>query len=120
MTDPSERELADASRRTHLAAERTFLSWLRSGLAALGVSLAVGRLLPALLDASPGPYVALGIGFGALGLFLIVFGAGRQRAVDRALESGGFPSLPAGVVQGLAVAGAILSAGTLILVATEL
>ena len=110
----------DATRRTYLAAERTYLAWLRSGLAALGVSLAVGRLLPALLEASPGPYVALGIGFGLLGLFLFVFGSIRQRAVERALETGAFRPLPSAVVTGLALAGALLSAGTLLLVATEL
>jgi len=114
------RGTGDPSRRTYLAEERTFLAWLRSGLAALGVSLAVGRLLPALLDASPAPYVALGIGFGALGLFFFVFGALRQRALERALAAGAFRPLPPIVVLGLAVVGIALSAGTLLLVATEL
>ncbi|MDH4113142.1 MAG: DUF202 domain-containing protein, partial [Actinomycetota bacterium] len=56
----------DASRRTFLAEERTYLAWLRSGLAAIAVSLAVGRLLPELLDADQGVYRALGIGYGLL------------------------------------------------------
>ena len=30
-------------RRTWLAAERTYLAWLRTGLGAIGVALAVGR-----------------------------------------------------------------------------
>jgi putative membrane protein len=111
---------SDASRRTYLAEERTFLAWVRSGLGALGVSLGVGRLLPAVLDASPGPYVALGIGFGALGMFLFVFGAIRQRAVERALVGGAFAPLPKVAVLGLAVVGSLLSIGTLLLVATEL
>ena len=35
--------LADsAPRRTWLAAERTYLAWLRTGLGALGLALAVG------------------------------------------------------------------------------
>ena len=120
MSDPSNGRFADASRRTYLAAERTYLAWLRSGLAALGVSLGVGRLLPALLDASPGPYVALGIGFGVFGLFLFVFGAVRQRAVERALVTGTFRPLPRSVVAGLAIVGVALSVGTLLLVAMEL
>ena len=110
----------DPSRRTYLANERTYLAWLRSALAALGVSVAVGRLVPALLGASPGPYVALGMGFGVLGLFLFVFGAARQRAVERALATGVFRPLPAWVVLGLAVTGAVLSVATLVLVAAEL
>jgi uncharacterized membrane protein YidH (DUF202 family) len=47
-SDPAARQ--DASRRTLLAEERTFLAWFRSGLAAIAVSLAVGRLLPALVE----------------------------------------------------------------------
>jgi len=120
MKDPRDPGLGDPSRRTYLAEERTYLAWLRSGLAALGVSLAVGRLLPALLDASPGPYVALGLGFGALGLFFFVFGALRQRAVERSLARGGFRPLSPTVVLGLTLVGVALAAGTLLLVATEL
>ena len=48
MTDP-QREPDDATRRTCLAQERTFLAWLRSGLAAFAVAVGVGRLTPALL-----------------------------------------------------------------------
>lgn len=120
MSDRPDPELPDASRRTYLAEERTYLAWVRSGLGALGVSLAVGRLLPALLDASPGPYVALGVGFGALVLFLFVYGAVRHRAVERALATGAFAPLPRTVVGGIAVVGVALSIGTLLLVATEL
>ena len=42
-----------APRRTWLAAERTYLAWLRTAFAALGLAIAVGRLLPALVDARP-------------------------------------------------------------------
>lgn len=120
MDDARDREPADASRRTYLAEERTYLAWIRSGLAALGVSLAVGRLLPALLNASPRPYVTLGIGFGGLGLFFFVFGAVRLRAVGRALDSGGFAPLSSAIVVSLAAVGILLSFGTLVHVATEL
>ena len=118
--DEDDRTFGDASRRTYLANERTYLAWLRSALAALGVSVAVGRLLPALLDASPAPYVALGIGFGLLGLSLFVLGAIRQRGVERALATGIFRPLSGAVVVGLAIAGVVLSIATLVLVATEL
>ena len=41
-----------APRRTSLAAERTYLAWLRTGLGAIGVALTVGRLIPALIGGS--------------------------------------------------------------------
>jgi putative membrane protein len=103
---------ADASIRTFLAEERTFLAWIRSGLAAIAVSLAVGRLLPELLDADQGVYRALGIGYGALGVFLIGYGAVRQRTVERQLRAGGFVPLPVWVVVTLGVAGLVLGAAT--------
>ncbi len=38
--------LEDATRRTRLANERTYLAWWRSGLTALAVGLAAGKLVP--------------------------------------------------------------------------
>lgn len=102
----------DATRRTFLAEERTFLAWLRSGLAAIAVSLAVGRLLPELLDADDGAYRLLGVGYGVLGVFLLGYGATRQRRVERALAVGSFPPLPVWVVTALGAAGLVLGAAT--------
>lgn len=102
----------DASTRTFLAEERTFLAWIRSGLAAIAVSLAVGRLLPELLDADQGVYRTLGIGYGALGVFLIGYGAVRQRTVERHLRAGGFVPLPLWVVATLGIAGLALGVAT--------
>ena len=102
----------DASRRTHLAEERTFLAWLRSGLAAIAVSLAVGRLLPELLDADEGVYRLLGTGYGVLGIFLLAYGAIRQRVVERHLRADSFAPLPAGVPVSLGVAGVGLGVAT--------
>jgi len=114
MRAVSEREdqPTDASIRTFLAEERTFLAWIRSGLAAIAVSLAVGRLLPELLDADQGVYRTLGIGYGVLGVFLIGYGAVRQRAVERRLVSGGFVPLPLWVVATIGIAGLALGAAT--------
>ena len=39
-------EDGDASRRTWLAAERTVLAWLRTGLTATAVALGVGKVVP--------------------------------------------------------------------------
>jgi putative membrane protein len=46
---PSLDEAIDATRRTLLASERTELAWRRTGLTALAVALAVGRVVPGLL-----------------------------------------------------------------------
>ena len=76
-----------APRRTWLAAERTYLAWLRTGLGALGLALAVGRLLPALIDVSHVEFGLLGIGYGVLGVFLIFLSAYRAQRVRAALAA---------------------------------
>ena len=111
-SDPAPDPAIDATRRTFLAEERTFLAWLRSGLASIAVSLAVGRLLPALLDADQDVYRVLGVGYGLLGIFLMVFGAIRQRVVERHLVDGGFAPLPLWVVLILGGAGLVLGVAT--------
>ena len=84
-----ERDLADsAPRRTWLAAERTYLAWLRTGLGALGLALAVGRLLPALVDADHTAFGVLGAGYGLLGVFVLFLGAYRAQRVRSALAAG--------------------------------
>ena len=75
-----------APRRTYLAAERTYLAWLRTGLAAIGIALAVGRLIPALIDASQSAFAVLGIGYAVMGIYLIVYAAVSARRIQRALE----------------------------------
>jgi len=75
-----------APRRTYLAAERTYLAWMRTGLTSIGIALAVGRLIPALIDASQTAFAVLGIGYGLLGVFLIVYAAVNARRIRQALE----------------------------------
>lgn len=106
-----------ASRRTHLAEERTLLAWWRSGLASLAVAIGVGRLLPALLDdGGRGAFAALGIAYAVLGLALVVLGSIRERAQSRALSEGRFVPLSGIVV--VAVSGylALLALATIALV----
>jgi putative membrane protein len=120
MASPDDRDFGDPTRRTYLAEERTLLAWWRSGLAALAVALAVGRLLPALLDErNTTGFIALGAGFALVGVVLILMGGLRHRAVERALAQGRFRSMPAAVTWGITVAMLVLAAGTLILVVTE-
>ena len=63
-----------------MAAERTYLAWLRTGLGALGLSLAVGRLIPALIAAGRGPFAALGVGYGIFGIAYAMYHARGARA----------------------------------------
>jgi putative membrane protein len=76
-----------APRRTGMAAERTYLAWFRTGLGALGLSLAVGRLIPALIGSGRVPFAALGVGYGLFGAFLIAYAAFGTRSVRAALAA---------------------------------
>ena len=113
---PSDRDFGDPTRRTYFAEERTLLAWWRSGLAALGVALGVGRVVPALAKAPRGPFVALGAGYAVLGLIFVVYGSVRQRMQEDALAAGRFRSLDRGVVVALTALLAALSLATIVLV----
>jgi putative membrane protein len=115
-----DRDVVDASRRTYLAAERTYLAWFRTSLAALAVSLGVGRLIPSLIDASPGPFVALGIGYALLGGAMVGLGTARLRAVRRSLRGGAFVPLSDRITLALALVGLALAIATVVLVAQAL
>ena len=78
----------DVLQRTSMAAERTWLAWWRTALAATAGALAVGRFAPELLDVAPWPYVLLGCGYAALALGLLVFGARRQQELDARSSTG--------------------------------
>ena len=77
-------DMPDAPRRTHLAAERTWLAWWRTGLAAAGAAIGIGRVLPELIDGTTWPYVVLGAGYGVLALGLMGAAAIRQAGPRRA------------------------------------
>src|SRR5277367_6093930 len=59
-----EEQVVDATRRTRLANERTYLAWWRTGLAAFAVSLAAGRLVPAIAGGPQLLYSFVGVLFG--------------------------------------------------------
>ena len=109
----SDAEVADVSRRTRLAAERTWLAWWRSGIAATAASLAVGAFAPDLIEGSKWPYVILGIGYAGLAVSMFVMGEVRKRAVDRALDDA---PLPGTWTVALSGAGGVLAIVTLLVV----
>jgi putative membrane protein len=106
----------EAPRRTQLAAERTWLAWWRTGLAATVAAIGVGRVLPELISGSTWPYVVLGTGYGALGLVLMGAAAVRQRRVRSSLRSDGFDELSDSWVFAFTAAGMLLTVMTLALV----
>jgi putative membrane protein len=106
----------DATRRTHLANERTYLAWWRSGLTAFAVSVGVGRVVPELTDVRRWPYALAGVGFAILGTFFIAYGAHRQRAVEESLARGEFSPPDRVVLLALGAMGVALGLLTLALV----
>jgi len=108
-----------APRRTWLAAERTYLAWLRTGLGALGLALAVGRLVPALIDVSHVEFGLLGIGYGALGIFLLCMSAYRAQRVRHALAAQRALPSDAWAILVLTATSLVLAVFTVILIAIE-
>lgn len=106
-------------RRTEMAAERTWLAWWRTALAASAGALAVGRLAPELLDVAPWPYIVLGCGYAGLAVGLMVAGALRQRSVERAMRTGERVALPFRAVAVFTGGGIALALMTVVLVLAQ-
>jgi putative membrane protein len=104
----------DATRRTRLANERTYLAWWRTGLTALAVCVGVGRLVPVVAKGTRWPYEALGVGYGILGIAFLAAGFVRTREVERALEEGSFAPLRQWTVALLTAGGVVLGAATVV------
>jgi putative membrane protein len=107
-------EDGDASRRTWLASERTVLAWLRTGLTATAVALAMGKVIPDLRSGGAvWPFEVLGAGYGVLGVGIVAYGLHRGREVDRAIHAGRWLSPDAramNMIGGLAIALGLLAA----------
>jgi putative membrane protein len=114
---PHAAEVADATRRTRLANERTELAWWRTGLTALAVALAIGRVVPELNgSAVRWPYVAVGVGFALWGALAIAQGRHRSATVERALAAGRFPEPPGWAFAALSGGGIALGLLTAVLI----
>ena len=121
MAEPPQMSPAelDQARRTSMAAERTWLAWWRTALAASVGAIGVGRLAPELLDVAPWPYVVLGCGYAGLSVGLLLSGAQRQRALEEALHTGGHVPLPFRTVAVFTVGGIALALMTIVLVIAQ-
>jgi putative membrane protein len=88
----------DSRARTHLANERTFLAWLRTGLSLMAVGLAAAGFLP--VDLVPGfPYVR---SFAALlvlsGTAMVLYGASRYVRAQQQIETGSYDAAGTAIV----------------------
>jgi putative membrane protein len=114
--DAGKGEHEDAARRTRLATERTYLAWLRSGLTALAVALAAGKLVPELSGGPSWPYEMIGVGYAVLGIALIGYGHRRQFTVEAALRRGEWAPMDARATATLTAAAVVLGAATVLVV----
>ena len=110
----------DVTRRTWLAAERTWLAWWRTALGAAVAALAVGRVAPELTGGTSWPWAVVGTGYALLAIAMFVAGHSRHRHVEEALAAGTFSRLDRRVVDGMTLAGAVLSLSTIVLIVFSL
>src|SRR4051812_22471761 len=99
----------DQARRTSMAAERTWLAWWRTSLAASAGALAVGRVAPQVLDVATWPYIFLGCLYALLALGLLLAGARRQTELERAMRAGDHRPLSFPTVAVFTVGGVVLA-----------
>src|SRR5215469_5204643 len=128
MTQPSDPEPTNFApvstelqqeRRTSMAAERTWLAWWRTALAATVGALAIGRFAPKLLGVAAWPYILLGCGYAGLAIALSIVGARRQRELERSMQLGTHAPLPSRTVAAFTVGGVALSLLTVVLVIAQ-
>jgi putative membrane protein len=115
MNDPD----VDVTRRTRLAAERTWLAWWRSGLAASTAAVAVGGVVPELVGGSRAPYVVLGVGYALLAAAVFLAAGLRRVGVTRALERGEYQEVGEPTVWALSFVGFALALGTLAIIVIQ-
>jgi putative membrane protein len=115
MGDPDD----DVTRRTRLAAERTWLAWWRSGIAAATAAVGVGGVVPQLVNGGRTAYTVIGAGYAALAAAMFVGAAVRRRDVERELDSGGFTAVSENAALALTLAATVLALGTLAVIVAQ-
>ncbi len=116
MAGPEFDEARDATRRTRLANERTYLAWWRTGLTSFAVGIGAGRLVPELSEGANWPFEVLGVAFAAVGVAFVAYGYFRQKAVDAALARGDYAPLPYQAALVFAGIGVLLGLGMIAVV----
>ena len=112
-------EAGDATRRTRLANERTYLAWWRTGLTSLAVGLGAGKLVPGITNnTDTWGYQIVGAGFALLGMACIGYAFRRQAAVEEAIESGRYAPPDARITLALTLVGLVLGLATVLLIAS--
>lgn len=74
----------------HLANERTFLSWIRTGVAFIGVGFVVARFGGSLAGNIPKGPLALGLATIGVGALLTLYAAMEYKGTATAIETGIF------------------------------
>jgi putative membrane protein len=94
----------ESTARDHLANERTYLAWLRTGISVAALGVAIAKFAPN----RGARAVAAGLILLFAGLLLVAFATRRYRDVGRQLDAGVFSPV---------TTGAITTAGIVILLA---
>jgi putative membrane protein len=112
-------EARDATRRTRLANERTYLAWWRTGLTTFAVSIAAGKLVPELSSGAAWPFEAIGVAFGVVGLLFIAYAYVRQKQVEEALARGEYAPFEPRTGLVFAALGVVLGIGTITVILVQ-
>jgi putative membrane protein len=109
-------EAGDATRRTRLANERTYLAWWRTGLAALAVAFGAGKIVPGLTSGPNWPFIALGALYALFGVGCFAYGFWRGYEVDAAISRGEYVRPNPWAVFALALFGVLIAVISLVVI----
>lgn len=116
----SDDSMLGPSRRTVLAAERTWLAWWRTGMAVAAVAIAVGGVAPRLVESDRAVFTVLGVGYALLSLTVFVAAFRRHRQINRAIADDSDIGSDASLILMLTVFGGLLAIATLLALAVML
>ena len=112
-------EARDATRRTRLANERTYLAWWRTGLTAFAVGIASGKLVPELSSGAAWPFEVIGVAFAAVGLLFIAYAYVRQTRIEEALARGEYAPFAPRLALAFAALGVMLGLATITVILVQ-